>query len=61
MDRITAAVAVCVVVISAVPLSADALMIPAPDAAVAASLAPIGGVLVLASRWLWMAPDREVA
>ena len=61
VDRITAAVAVCVVVISAVPLSADALMIPAPDAAVAASLAPIGGVLVLASRWLWMAPDREVA
>ena len=49
VDRITAAVAVRVVGISAVPLTADALMIPAPDATVAASLAPIGGVLVLAS------------
>ena len=56
LDRVTAAVAVGVVVISAVPVAQSQVMIPAPNETLAASLALIAGAVVLASRSLTTSP-----
>jgi hypothetical protein len=58
VDRALAAVAVSVVVISAVPVASNVLMIPAPHATAAASLATVAAAVLLVSRW--MAPRRSV-
>jgi hypothetical protein len=52
LDRVTAAVAVLVVVVSAVPLTRGEVMIPAPNETLAASMALIAGFVLITFRWL---------